>query len=79
MRYIRVLSLLRGLSCLGVGLANEQQCLAMHTFQTTYNDVRIKAEELAALVQTLKVQLDNTIESNCGNLGANGRRLIIKE
>lgn len=71
MRYIHFLSLLCGLSCMGLGLANEQQCLAMHTFQTTYNDVRNKAEELAALVQTLKVQLDNTIESNCGDLGAN--------
>lgn len=74
MRYIRVLSLLCGFSCLGVGLANEQQCLAMHTFQATYNDVRNKAEEMAALVQTLKAQLDSTIELNCGDVGVNGER-----
>lgn len=72
MRFIRVLSLLCGLSCLGVGLANEQQCLAMHTFQATYNDVRNKAEEMAALVQTLKAQLDSAIELNCGDVGLNG-------
>lgn len=72
MRYIRVLSLLCGFSCLGVDLANEQQCLAMHTFQATYNDVRNKAEEMAALVQTLKAQLDSTIELNCGDVGVNG-------
>ncbi|XP_011456845.3 uncharacterized protein [Magallana gigas] len=71
MRFIRVLSLLCGLSCLGVGLANEQQCLAMHTFQTTYNDIRNKADEMAALVQKLKAQLDTTIEQNCGDVGLN--------
>lgn len=74
MRFIRVLSLLCGLSCMGVGLANEQQCLAMHTFQTTYNDIRNKADEMAALVQKLKAQLDTTIEQNCGDVGLNGER-----
>lgn len=44
----------------------------MHNFQNTYNDVRQKAEEMANLVETLKAQLDNSIELNCGDLGANG-------
>ena len=67
-----ILSLLVGFGCLYGCLANEQQCLAMHNFQNTYNDVRQKAEEMANLVETLKAQLDNSIELNCGDLGANG-------
>nr|XP_022326195.1 uncharacterized protein LOC111126085 [Crassostrea virginica] len=66
-----ILSLLVGFGCLYGCLANEQQCLAMHNFQNTYNDVRQKAEEMANLVETLKAQLDNSIELNCGDLGAN--------
>ncbi|XP_062596120.1 uncharacterized protein LOC134257534 [Saccostrea cucullata] len=66
-----ILALLVGICCLSASLANEQQCLAMHGFQNTYAAVRQKAEEMATLVQTLKAQLDNSIELNCGDIGAN--------
>ena len=52
--------------------AKDEKCLSMHLFQTTYNAVKAKADEMNNLVEKLKSNLDSSIEETCGLLGMPG-------
>ncbi|XP_062618852.1 uncharacterized protein LOC134280456, partial [Saccostrea cucullata] len=50
----------------------EKSCIAMHTFQKTYNTLKTKLLDINTEMNLLKDDVDDAIEQTCGPLGSLG-------
>ncbi|KAK3100110.1 hypothetical protein FSP39_014947 [Pinctada imbricata] len=53
----------------------KDKCMSMHVFQTTYNAVKEKIQEMNTLAERLKEKLDQSIDDTCESLANQGQLL----